>query len=611
MRTAALLGLCLLPAFAAPLPREVRFVSGPVNRARIGTVAIYADPAKGAKHVLFTHARRDLVAAGAEAVARGAAAIVPAAERELFADPAAFWADMEKSRFHDYAQRSTKVPVEPVAVARAVRGGETLDLDGVRCEVLDTSGYTPGSVSYICQAGGRRIAFTGDLILEDGRIADLYSLQDAIPEAKVRGYHGYAARTGALVESLRRIAAARPDAIVPVRGGVIDDPQTAIATLIRRVQAVMANHFSTDALLWYWGPENLRLRSRAVLEGAPVDSMPMAEQRAVPDWIQIFSNCRLIVSKSGAAFLVDAGAKGIGEYLEKQQQQGRFSKLEGLWLTHYHDDHTDYAQQTADAFHAPLYATPGMLDILEHPGSYRMPCLTTGPVHAKGQPDGRSMRWHEFEFTFFDFPGQTIYHGGLLARRDGGESVFFAGDSFTPSGIDDYSIPNRNILREGEGFMKCLSVLDRSRDAWLINEHVVPMFRFPAAQYDRMKTALAARVGLLRGLSPWPDGNFLIDENWARMYPYGQAADAGAELDLEMRITNHSTEDRVFDLNWHVPAGLRLERAERRVKIAAHGEGAARARMRAVKPGLHIPTADVRFGDFELRQFAEAMVRVR
>jgi len=43
------------------------------------------------------------------------------------------------------------------------------------------AGYTRGSVTYLMEIGGKRIAFTGDLLRDDGKLLDLFSLQDAIP----------------------------------------------------------------------------------------------------------------------------------------------------------------------------------------------------------------------------------------------------------------------------------------------------------------------------------------------------------------------------------------------------------------------------------------------
>src|SRR5687768_17748325 len=55
--------------------------------------------------------------------------------------------------------------------------------------------------------------------------------------------------------------------------------------------------------------------------------------------------------------------------------------------------------------------------------SFRLPCLTNRAVTFRGgKKDGESMPWNEWEFTFLHFPGQTLYHGGLVAKRDDGQT---------------------------------------------------------------------------------------------------------------------------------------------------------------------------------------------
>src|ERR1700735_2730833 len=287
---------------AGPLPSGVQFLPGPVNGLLVGRkVLVYGDAdssVNSVPYLLFTEARRDVVWAGASLAARGAKVVVPELERTLFENPGAFWAKYETQRFHDYSQINTKVPREPMQVWRAGHGGEVLDLDGVRGEVMDTPGYTRHAGSYWLETGGKRIACTGDLIYGDGQLFDLSSLQDAVPEAKARGYHGYAARAGELIESLRRIQARDPDVLVPLRGPLIETPREAIGRLIARLQTLLASHFATDALRWYWGDDNLRIRSQKALRGRPVDSMPMAEERPLPEWAMAFGNSRLLVSRT-------------------------------------------------------------------------------------------------------------------------------------------------------------------------------------------------------------------------------------------------------------------------------------------------------------------------
>jgi len=190
-----------------PITAEVSLVPGPVNgvliRRQGETLSIYGDPRKqpaAAKTVFFTHHRRDVVWAGRKLVGGGARAVAPEAEKELFTGVAGFWEQYRSKRFHDYGNQSSRILAEPLPLARTVRGGDMIE--GI--QVIDTPGYTRGAVSYLVESQGKRIACTGDLIYGDGRILDLFSLQDAIPEVKEDGYHGWAARAGDVVGNLDR-----------------------------------------------------------------------------------------------------------------------------------------------------------------------------------------------------------------------------------------------------------------------------------------------------------------------------------------------------------------------------------------------------------------------
>ena len=114
MRLAAFLGalLTVLAAGAQPLPKGIRFQHGAAsNTVLIGaTTAVYGATSAKVTRVLLTHVRRDVLSASAAPV------VVPAAERESAADPQAFWEKLETARFHDYAQQTTKAPVQPLRV---------------------------------------------------------------------------------------------------------------------------------------------------------------------------------------------------------------------------------------------------------------------------------------------------------------------------------------------------------------------------------------------------------------------------------------------------------------------------------------------------------------
>jgi glyoxylase-like metal-dependent hydrolase (beta-lactamase superfamily II) len=610
-------GLPILLALAAAAPQYV-VVTGPVNglllRDGARTLAVYGDPGGKAKPemVLLTSARRDTAWASA-----GAAQILaPAGEAALIGKPEEFWQRFwEKERFHDYASQGIKWPARGMGPVRAVKGGEKIVWGGARIEVMDTPGYTRGAVSYLVEVGGKRIACPGDLILEDGKLFDLYSLQDAIPELKVRGYHGYAARAAQLIGSLQKVAAWKPDLIVPVRGKAIAQPLPAIGRLIGRLRAVYANYLYTDAYRWYFGDDNWRARARRVLGGNDAKWMTPAEvpSRQPPAWIRVIGNSRLVVSASGAALLVDAGYSPLPEELRKLRAAGGFARLEEIHITHYHDDHTDYAQRLAEEWKCPVVSTPFQKTILETPAAFHMPCLTDRPIRGvQEMPAGASRRWHEFRLTKFDLPGQTLYHDGLLVEKDGGETVFFAGDSFTPTGLDDYCLLNRNPVAEGAGFLQSLAVLRRlPPGTLLINQHVVPVFRFSAQQIDAMEASLRTRRELLKDLIAWEDPDFGVDEQWIRLEPHGSTLAPGSTAVFRAVVRNPSRKPWRVTLTPRLPPGWSAKPV--RLPAAAGRETAAEFRVTvpAAAGGLQVLTADVEVDGRLLREWCEAVVMVR
>ena len=624
----SLLAAGVLASVAAqPLPVKkvtpnVSVVRGPVNGVLIQrngeTLAVYGDPrAEPAKvqQVLFTHHRRDVAWAGRRLVEQGSKAVAPEAEKALFSEVGQFWESYRTGRFHDYANQSSRILAQPIPLSRTVRGGDTINWQGLAVQVVETPGYTRGAVSYLVEIDRRRIACVGDLIYGRGQLLDLFSLQDAIPQVKEDGYHGWAARAGDVVQSLRKVAQWKPDILVPARGPVIHDPGQAIGALISRLQAVFASHFAIDALRWYRGDKKIRAMAARVLGPTPVQWMPLAEnvREKLPEWIVPITNSRLLVSRTGAAFLVDCGNRKVVQEVERLRREKVIKQLDGIYITHYHDDHTDMAQAMADEFRCPVYSCREMRDILEHPEAYRMPCLTPNAIHGVHvMEQGVKQRWNEFEFTYSYFPGQTIYHGGLEAKNDNGQAVFFVGDSFTPTGMDDYCLLNRNLLSPEEGFLDCLNMIKKmTGDYLLINQHVPPGFRFSPRQVDFMVETLQQRRKLLSALFPWDDPNFGVDEEWARFYPYTAEAAADGHVELKMIIRNHSASQQEFRVTPHVPAGWKTARGPIRVSVGPRQEGSVSIPITVGASGLKIVTADVAFGPWDLREWAEAMVTVK
>ena len=104
--------------------------------------------------------------------------------------------------------------------------------------------------------------------------------------------------------------------------------------------------------------------------------------------------------------------------------------------------------------------------------------------------------------TAYYFPGQTYYHGGLLVEGYG-IRMFFAGDSFTMAGIDDYCSGNRNLLGADVGYEKCLRLIQELKPTHIFNCHVDPAFDFTDDEIACMLDTLAEREKCYTALFPW------------------------------------------------------------------------------------------------------------
>jgi glyoxylase-like metal-dependent hydrolase (beta-lactamase superfamily II) len=288
-----------------------------------------------------------------------------------------------------------------------------------------------------------------------------------------------------------------------------------------------------------------------------------------------------------------------------------------MFITHYHDDHTNFVNPIREKYDCPVYVTAELADILKNPHAYRLPAMTSESIGGLVTvPDASVMLWKEFKFTYYYLPGQTIYHDALLVEKKGGEKIFFAGDSFSPTGLDDYCLLNRNPIQPGMGYLYCLELLrDLPPDCWIVNNHIEPPFRFTGEQLDIMTKKLQERKNLLKDLFPWDDPNYGIDERWARAYPYGQTIQPGDAATLSVVIMNHS--DRAHEYTVRPvpgPEGIRISPEKLVMIVPAKTEGWADFRLHAAgdaSSGLSVQKVDIGFNGFYLHEWCESLIEVK
>lgn len=526
-----------------------------------------------AEWALFTHHHPDQASGAASLAAAGTRIGVPAAERRYFEDAQSVWDTADNRLDHDYNCRPDLFTLrDPVPVSAVFKDGSVHEWQGLGFEVIETPGHTDGSVSYLVELAGKRIAFTGDLIYAPGQIHDFYSLQKAFP-GMGGGYWGFGGAVDDIKASLDRVLARKPDLLIPSHGVTIDDPAQAAGQLKQNLDAVMENYLTTCA----WRANKPGVYKKAT--PAMLDPLPAA---GYPKWCRdITYTTKAIVAEDRSVFLSDCGSTRVVDELVKLQKAGEIGKIEAMWITHFHDDHTEGVNLARRRFDFPVYAQAALADILEHPTAYQGPALYPESIHVdRVLADRETFTWKGFKLTAFDFPSQTLYHDGLLVERDS-YKVFFTGDGFSSRSFSDVCSQNRNFSGRDVGFEKCCRILLETRPDILMTAHWGPL-PMTGAYLERFIAYLEAREKIYEKLFPYDSVNFGLDPYWLRAYPFRQQALPGNTVEIQARVLNHAARPK------HVQATLNLQRgwtglhSTGELTIPARTEGSIR--LSAVAP---------------------------
>src|SRR5689334_16623234 len=166
--------------------------------------------------VLLTHHHRDVAQGLGRARAAGARIWAPATERDLVAHADEHWQMRPLDNLYDLREDRFTI-LEDVPIDGVVREYRTTRYGSVDVLTIPTPGHTPGSVGYVVDIDGQRLAFTGDLIAAPGKVWSL-----AATQWTYTGIEGL----GATILSTLDVLDRAPDRILPAHGDPIDDPES-------------------------------------------------------------------------------------------------------------------------------------------------------------------------------------------------------------------------------------------------------------------------------------------------------------------------------------------------------------------------------------------------
>jgi glyoxylase-like metal-dependent hydrolase (beta-lactamase superfamily II) len=541
--------------------------------------------------VVVTHHHRDQLGGLRRAVDAGIRIWVPPVEAALVAQADEHW--RRRRTWNDYDLREDRfIPLSSVPVTGTASEYRTVRVGGFDVYTLPTPGHTVGSVTYLVEVDGRRLAFSGDLVYGDGKVWSLAATQWS--------YGGTEGQVSTVV-SLEILAERAPDVVLPSHGGPIAEPARALARTSDRVQELL----------------DMRRLS-------PWDVRDMVRRpwhAITPHFLRnraSFANNYALVSETGAALLFDVGydvATGLTPTTERGARRTLLFPLDALRRdhgverieaaipTHYHDDHVSGLNLVREVEGAAVWAPENVAPLIEAPERYDLPCLWYEPVAVDRRlPLGESFRWHEYELRIHAQPGHTMYAAAIEVEVDGKRILLVGDQQSNDGGRSLLNYQYRNRFRAHD-YVASAELYRAVRPDILASGHWSPQ-----EVDDELLDRLLADGRRLEALHHelLPDDALGVEGFAARIEPYRMRAKAGDRVELDVTVANPFDRAETATVRLVVPDGWDAP-PEQRVDLAAHDEAVARFELR-VGEGNGRVAADVTVGETKLGQQAEAHV---
>jgi glyoxylase-like metal-dependent hydrolase (beta-lactamase superfamily II) len=547
--------------------------------------------------VLVTHFHRDCVQGLPRAAAAGIRIWVPPVEQDFFTRTREVWARTRPENDYDLLQ-TRFAPLEPVEIAGVAAEYRTQSYGGIDVYTLPTPGHTPGSVTYLVEAGGRTVACTGDLLAAGGEVWSL-----AATQWTYSGVEGQAAT----ILSLGVLGRRAPDELLPAHGDAMNDPPQALAETGRALTELMELRRGAERPwdLAGWLDDPWHPLSPHLLRGRTT-----------------FATSYAVLSDSGAALVLDWGydlwtgypsggerwtCRPLLHSIEALRRNHGVQRVDAVVTTHYHDDHVAGINLLREIEGVEVWAPENVAPILEQPTRYDLPCLWFEPVRVdRVLPFGEPIAWHEHQLIVHPLPGHTLYAAALQFELDA-KRILVTGDQQTgpAEGPSILNYQYRNRFRPDD-FIASAELYERLQPDLLLTGHwgvheLGPDVRAQLARDGRRVEELH------RELLPFGDPEGFP----ARCTPYRIDARAGAPFAIAVEVRNPFDRDARAVVRLVLPDGWRCEPSERELRLETRGEACAAFDVTAAGAAGRVPVAaDVTIGDTRFGAVTEALVTV-
>jgi glyoxylase-like metal-dependent hydrolase (beta-lactamase superfamily II) len=484
--------------------------------------------------VLLTHHHRDGLAAIEGYLKDKVAVRAPAASAPWITPEGVskFWKESLPLRSSRTAY--LVLPEGVAGVDCSLKDGSTIEHGDWQIEVIAAPGHSPDHVAYLARkkAGGKRLLFSGDAIFAEGKTWSPYTTDwDHWTDLGLKP----------AAETLRKLAALKPDLILPAHGEVIGKGDAKSRAAVRALEKTASAVGEVGYLKSY--ERYTRYRKGDVPKYAFLAKEQAGTNGSKP-WSKIANNLWLtgntyvLKSKDGPCLVVDPWDPFSEKQIPKLQKDEKIGKVEVVLCSHAHFDHYDGAYVLLQREKPHVWTLDRVAPPIAEPARLWAPFLDARPLTIDKKPrDGETLRWREYSFKFHFLPGQTLFTMGVETTIDGKKCLFTA-DNFFHHELYSGTGGWMGLNRSGPGLYEqsARKVLSIKPD-WVLAEHGSAM-EFSEEDFRR-RVEWAREAGKAAdALSP--SGRYQHDWNphHVRVEPLLQKSKAGATVKGELFVEN-------------------------------------------------------------------------
>ncbi len=367
---------------------------------------------------------------------------------------------------------------------------------------MQVGGFTELQTVYMLDFDGHRLCFCGDALAAPGKIHAGYNFEH-MHHSGTGQYRG--------VEALRLIRMERPEILLPAHGEVIDKNVYVVLGQTMRALTELAEVYETNC--------------PGVPNSILIPTQPGKFQQ-LSEHIYIRENSYLIISETREVLLVDfcAMRKEIKDnFINDFRETFPAHKITCVLISHYHYDHWLGTSELRDIFPLQTGCCKFMANSLLNSSAYKHPFQNRSGIEIDMKfQDEQNMRWNEYDFTAYEFPGQTDLHCGYHSQIDG-KKVFFSGDNFYPTqqwgGTGGLSSLNGGDLIKG--WARSIKLMLKINPDWVLASHSHP-FLFSIEDFKARLRWVDSAVETMKNISDEEDFQFCFNQQLFKTYPYSQ-----------------------------------------------------------------------------------------